>query len=120
MSLSEIMMLTISEIVGDFALKKYANTGSKSSLFVGLFGYTGVIIFLIISLHGSTVLMVNGAWDGVSACIESLSAYLFLGERFNDLSQYIGLVCIVVGLFLLKIPLKKENPLTLYKLFGGK
>jgi multidrug transporter EmrE-like cation transporter len=50
--------------------------------------------------------MVNAAWDGISAFVESLMAYLILGERFSDPNQYIGIGLIIVGLFFLKIPLK--------------
>ena len=56
MSVVEITMLSLTEIVGDFALKKYANGGTGFHLFVGVLGYIGVVIMLIISLKGSTVL----------------------------------------------------------------
>ena len=54
--------------------------------------------------------MVNGAWDGMSAVIESLAAYIFLGEMFHNYLQYIGLCIIIVGIFLLKIPLNRKYP----------
>jgi multidrug transporter EmrE-like cation transporter len=72
----------------------------------GILGYVGVIYFLIASLKGSNVLMVNAAWDGISALIESAAAFVILGERFSDPNQYIGLGLIVSGLFFLKIPLE--------------
>ena len=65
-----------------------------------------MIFFLIMSLKGSNVIMVNAAWDGVSALIESIAAYVVMGERFTDPNQYIGLGLIVSGLFFLKIPLE--------------
>lgn len=106
MSLYSIGLLSLTEIFGDFALKKYANEGGLSFLVYGLIGYVGVIYFLVQSLQGSSVLMVNAAWDGISAFIESLMAYLILGERFSDPNQYIGIGLIITGLFFLKIPLK--------------
>jgi multidrug transporter EmrE-like cation transporter len=106
MTLYSIGLLSITEIFGDFALKKYANEGGLAYLGYGILGYTGVVYFLIQALQGSSVLMVNAAWDGVSAFIESLMAYLVLGERFNDPNQYIGIGLIIIGLFFLKIPLK--------------
>jgi multidrug transporter EmrE-like cation transporter len=105
MSVYSIGLLSITEIFGDFALKKYANEGGLGFLGYGLLGYAGVIYFLVQSLKGSSVLMVNAAWDGVSAFIESLLAFLILGERFSDPNQYIGIGLIVIGLFFLKIPL---------------
>jgi multidrug transporter EmrE-like cation transporter len=106
MGLYNIGLLSISEIFGDFALKKFANDGGMKHLAYGILGYVGVIYFLIASLKGSNVLMVNAAWDGISALIESAAAFVILGERFSDPNQYIGLGLIVSGLFFLKIPLE--------------
>jgi multidrug transporter EmrE-like cation transporter len=50
--------------------------------------------------------MVNAAWDGISAFIESVLAFIVLGERFSDPNQYIGVGLIIVGLVFLKMPLK--------------
>ena len=60
MGLYTIGLLSISEIFGDFALKKFANDGGIKHL-----GYVGVIFFLIMLLKGSNVMMVNAAWDGI-------------------------------------------------------
>jgi multidrug transporter EmrE-like cation transporter len=106
MSLYSIGLLSLTEVFGDFALKKYANEGGLTFLVYGILGYVGVVYFLIKSLEGSSVLMVNVAWDGISAFIESLLAFIVLGERFSDPNQYIGVGLIVAGLFFLKIPLK--------------
>jgi multidrug transporter EmrE-like cation transporter len=51
-------------------------------------------------------MMVNAAWDGVSALIETFAAYFILGERLADPNQYIGIGLIVFGLFFLKIPIQ--------------
>ena len=64
---------------------------------------------LIISLQDSTVLMVNAAWDGTSALIGSVFAFIFLGERLDNYMQYVGILFIVSGLYLLKIPWKKQH-----------
>ena len=110
MSLPQIINLSIAEIIGDFAFKEYANKGGLIPLSIGIIGYIGVCIFLVIALQNSTVLLVNGAWDGMSALIESIAAYIILGERFDNYLQYIGIVFIVIGLYLLKIPLNKKHP----------
>lgn len=111
MSIAQIASLATVEVVGDFALKSYANDkGGLPMLGVGILGYIGVVVMLIVSLQDSTVLLVNGAWDGMSAIIESLAAMIFLGERFDNYLQYFGLVFIVIGLFLLKIPTDKARP----------
>lgn len=109
MSLPEIVILSMVEIIGDFGYKQFANKGGLVPFLTGTIGYMGTIIMLIISLQNSSVLLVNGAWDGISGVMESVAAYVFLGERFEDTSQYFGLLFISIGLFLLKIPLKKAK-----------
>jgi hypothetical protein len=63
MSFQQIVTLSLVEIIGDFALKEFANKGGILPFTIGIGGYIGVVYLLIISLQGSTVLMVNGAWD---------------------------------------------------------
>ena len=97
-----LILLSIFEIFGDFSLENYAHTSNLNSLFYGSSFYVGVVFFLIKSLKNSTILYVNGMWDGMSALLESLAAFIFLGERLNNINQYIGLILIIVGLFFLK------------------
>ena len=73
MSVYSIGLLSITEIFGDFALKKYANEGGLGFLGYGLLGYAGVIYFLVQSLKGSSVLMVNAAWVRVYRVIVGVS-----------------------------------------------
>ena len=110
MSVAQIVGLSTIEIVGDFGLKEFANKGGLIPFLFGIGGYMGVVLMLIVSLQGSTILMVNGAWDGISTIVNSLAAYIFLGERFESGIQYFGLLLIIIGLFLLKIPLTKAEP----------
>jgi len=109
MSLVQIFGLSITEIVGDVALKEYANNKGIFYLAIGIIGYIGVIILLIISLQDSTILIVNNSWDGMSSLLESIYAYVILGERFDDKFQYFGAFFIIIGLYLLKIPLSKKR-----------
>lgn len=109
MSLPQLAALTMVEIVGDYGLKEFANGGGWAYLATGLVGYIGVVVALIVNLQGSSILMVNNAWDGMSSVTESVFAYLILGERFEHWMQYVGLVMIMGGLFLLRIPWKKAN-----------
>ncbi len=116
MSYTEIGAIALTEIVGDFGYKKFANEGGINNFVIGTVGYIGVVFFLIKSLQGSTVLLVNSAWDGISAIIETIAAMVILGERLDDPQQYIGIVLIVAGLFFLKIPMKREHRFFLPKL----
>jgi multidrug transporter EmrE-like cation transporter len=72
------------------------------AFWLGILGYIGVVYFLIQSLRGSTILYVNGMWDGISSILISIAAFFYLGERFEDPMQYFGLLLITVGLFYLK------------------
>ena len=109
MSFETIIPLSIIETIGDFALESYANQGGLLPLSIGITSYMGVVYLLIQALKGSTVLMVNGAWDGINALIVSGSAYFILGERFTHFSQYVGLAFIIGGVYLLKIPIRKQK-----------
>jgi len=110
MSLPQIIGLSLVEIIGDYGLKEYANDKGLHFLGIGAAGYVGVIYLLVMSLQGSTILMVNNAWDGMSTILGSMFAFFILGERFDNYLQYVGIVLIIGGLFLLKIPLTKKHP----------
>lgn len=100
MNYIDIFFLALVETIGDFSLKEYANGGDLLFLMNGLIGYGSVVAFLVRSLRGSTVMMVNNQWDGMSSILESACAYLFLGERFQYTSQYLGILFILGGMCL--------------------
>ena len=97
-----ITLMSLVEILGDFAIEKYTHTWNLLDLGKGISLYGGVIFFLIKSLIGSNILYVNGMWDGISGLVESAAAYYFLGERLDRNTQYIGLGFIILGMFLMK------------------
>ena len=117
MSYIDLTALILTEIVGDFGFKEFADYGGINNFLIGTTGYIGVIYFLIRSLQGSQVLLVNAAWDGLSALLESLAAMIVLGERFNDPWRYFGILLIIVGLFFLKIPITGQHKFIFPKLF---
>jgi multidrug transporter EmrE-like cation transporter len=112
MSYQKLLPLCLSEIVGDIGYKEYANKGGMENFAMGTIGYIGVVYFLILSLRGSQLLLVNAAWDGLNALIESLAAMIILGERFDDPWKYFGVFLIICGLFFLKIPILSKQPST--------
>ena len=101
-----IVILSVVEIYGDFSLRFYAQTNNLMWLGHGVAGYIGVIYFLIQSFKFKNVLYVNGMWDGVSGIIESVASYVILGDRLEKTSEYIGLVLIIAGVFLMKNGIK--------------
>jgi multidrug transporter EmrE-like cation transporter len=117
MSYVDIVFLSFAEIVGDFGYKEFANKGGIKNFSIGTMGYVAVVYCLIKSLQGSSILLVNAAWDGISALIESLAAILILGERFSDPYKYIGVIFIIIGLFFLRLPLVNEHKFIFPKFF---
>ena len=99
---SSVVLLSVVEIYGDFALRFYAQTNNIAYLFHGIAGYVGVVFFLLQSLRHGNVLYVNGMWDGISSILESAAAYVVLGDRLEKPIQYVGLGLTVIGIFLLK------------------
>ncbi len=102
MSLATIGAMSLAEIVGDFGFKSFARTGSLFGFAQGTTGYVAIVYFLIKCLKSGNVLYVNGMWDGVSALLESLAAYFILGERLTKPTEYLGLVLIIAGIFMLR------------------
>jgi multidrug transporter EmrE-like cation transporter len=117
MSYLDIGALCLTEIIGDFGYKEFANKGGIKNFAIGTVGYVGVIYFLIKSLQGSQVLLVNAAWDGFSALVESIAAIVVLGERFDDPWKYFGIFLIIAGLFFLRMPIVNENKFIFPKFF---
>jgi multidrug transporter EmrE-like cation transporter len=97
-----IILLSLVEIYGDFALRFYAQTNKATYLMHGLLGYAGVVYFLIQSLRMDNLLYVNGMWDGVSGILNSAAAYTILGDRLKNWTQYLGLGLIIGGILLMK------------------
>ena len=94
--------MSIVEIYGDFSLRFYAQTNKLFWLGHGILGYIGVVWFLIQSFKFKNVLYVNGMWDGVSCITESIASYIFLGDRLERSSEYLGLILIICGVALMK------------------
>ena len=102
MSLSDLVALSAIEVFGDFNLRWYAEPNRPLYLGYGVLGYAGVVFYLIKCLRSGNVLYVNGMWDGISGVIESLAAYVVLGDRLEKPGQYLGLLLTTVGIYLLR------------------
>ena len=84
MGFENIVLLSVVEIFGDFNLRWYAQSNQFSYLVSGIVGYIGVIYYLVKSLRVDNVL------------------YVALGDRLGKPIQYVGLVMIIAGTYLLK------------------
>lgn len=101
--IASIILISIIEFIGDSNFKIFARTNDYTSLIIGSIAYIVLVAFLVITLRLSNVIYVNGLWDGVSALIESLLAYLVLKETLSNGYQYAGLGLVIVGIFFLNL-----------------
>ena len=95
------------EIFADFNLRWYSQTNATKYLYSGIGGYVGVVFFLIRAFRTDNVLYVNSLWDGLSGIIESVAAYVLLGDRLKSNQQYVGLFLTIAGVILLKMDITK-------------
>jgi multidrug transporter EmrE-like cation transporter len=103
MSLADVFLMSFFEVIGDFGFKGVARAPNIQSWSQGLFGYAGIIYYLIKSLRVGNVTYVNGMWDGISGILETAAAYFIFGEALNTKSQYLGIILIAAGLTMLKM-----------------
>jgi multidrug transporter EmrE-like cation transporter len=96
-----IFLLSFCEFIGDWNLKKFARNNNYNDLFIGLIMYILIIFILIKCFQKSNLIYVNGLWDSISAVLTVSFAYIFLGERLSNKSQYIGIFLILCGIILL-------------------
>ena len=102
MAFLDIVTLSLVEIFGDFNLVWYVQTNQIEFLYKGILGYVGVVYFLVQALRGGNLLYVNGMWDSLSTVFTSIASFVLLGDRLRTNSQYLGLILIIIGIYLLK------------------
>ena len=101
MSVETVLMMSLSEIFGNFHLKNYAASNKHHNLMCGLLGYCGVLYFLIRSFTiGGSLLLVTALWEGMITVLGVLVGYFVLGERFKHPVQWLGLVLALLAVFL--------------------
>ena len=72
--------------------------------------YNIVLVYMLIHiLKYSNVLQMNIQWDAMSVILESLLAYLLLGEVFSEPTQWIGFFLIITGLIVMNIGKSSYN-----------
>lgn len=96
-----IVLISVIEYIGDSNFKIYTRTNNKFNLYLGISIYLIMIGFVISALRSANVAYVNGMWDGTSALIETLLAFILLHESFSNNIQYLGLLLIICGIFAL-------------------
>jgi multidrug transporter EmrE-like cation transporter len=100
-TISFIVFASLIEYFGDSSLKYYARTSELKYLILGINFYLVIVGILVYILKYINVSYMNLAWDGSSAILETLLAFLIMGERLNNNIQYLGGIFIVIGMFCL-------------------
>lgn len=96
-----ILLLSLTEFIGDSNFKFYARTDKSMYLFIGIIAYIFVVKFLIMALKQSNLLFVNMYWNGIESITETLLAYFILRERLTNWKQWLGFISISAGIFFL-------------------
>lgn len=99
----DIFTVSLLEYVGDSSFKLYGKDKHKPYLYLGLFSYGVVIYMLIHILEYSNVIQMNIYWDAVSAILETILAYYLLKESLTGVTQYVGFILIILGLFFMSL-----------------
>jgi len=73
----------------------------------GVVSYLSMMWFLVYILKNTNVAYMNLQWDGLSIIIETVLAFILLGETLSNPAQYTGAIMMIIGILLLnygKIP----------------
>jgi multidrug transporter EmrE-like cation transporter len=98
-----VVAMVVIEIFADVQLRFYATTDKIIHLVAGLLGYVGILWYFISALRIDNVLYVNALWDGFSHILESAFAYVVMGDRLKHPGEYVGLVMVLGGTYLMRI-----------------
>jgi multidrug transporter EmrE-like cation transporter len=93
-------LLSTIEIVGDYALKRYALGASWPFLALGTGIYLSLVGVLVWLFKTLGLAITNSYWDGTSNIISMVVAACFLNETYT-LKQWIGMGIVGLGLFLI-------------------
>jgi multidrug transporter EmrE-like cation transporter len=105
-----VVAMVIIEIFADFQLRFYAVSDKFIHLGAGLLGYAGVLYYFIQALRLENVLYVNAYWDGFSHILESVAAYVLLGDRLGNTGQWVGFILVMVGTYMMRYYRLTQSP----------
>lgn len=100
MVLSQILAMGVTETYANMNLKEYATNGKKSCLAIGILGWALVIYLLIKSFRTHNLMHVSILWEFAITIFTAASAYFILGERFTSWLQWLGVILVFVGAYL--------------------
>ena len=98
-----IILASLFEYGGDASFKLFNKYNSYWWLFFGILCYIVLIGFIIMILKYANVMHMNISWDVISIIIETILAYLLLGEVLRGFNQYFGFFLIILGLVFMNL-----------------
>lgn len=98
-----IIIASLLEYLGDSNFKFYARNYENKFLVYGAMSYMVMIYVLIRILQHSNVMYMNLNWDAFSIVLETIFAYIVLGETLDNKYQFTGFIFIICGIILLNI-----------------
>jgi multidrug transporter EmrE-like cation transporter len=98
-----ILFASLLEYLGDSNFKFYARENENKYLIYGGGSYILMVYILIKILRYSNVMYMNIMWDATSIILETVLAYILLGEYLDNRYQMTGFIFIVAGIILLNV-----------------
>jgi len=95
-----IGIVVLLELVGDTALREYAQKGDTMALALGVGTYNYMLSWWIAALKTRPLAMANAQWDGWSSLATALYCQFALKEQLTT-RQWIGAYSVALGLLLL-------------------
>ena len=98
-----IIFASLVEYGGDASFKLFNKYNSYGWLLLGIICYVILIGFLIDILKYANVMHMNISWDVISIILETLLAWLLLGEALRGFNQYFGFFLIFTGIIFMNL-----------------
>lgn len=94
------VLLTLSESVGDYALKIFATNGSKAMLGLGMGVYAWLAVLLGWLFKFNGLAITNAFWDATSNVLTMFMGTVLFKETYT-IRQWVGMVAVTLGIALM-------------------
>jgi len=101
MVIPQILAMGAAETYGNYNLKNYAFTNKNHHLVKGILAWALVLYILVQSFKNYNMMHVSMLWEFSITMFTVLTAYFVMGERFTNWKQWIGVLIIFLGAWLI-------------------
>lgn len=92
MTVLNVLLMTVSELIGNTHLKWFSDGGPHKNLMVGVLAYMAVIFFLIKSFSSKSMMWTCIMWEAMIVIGGAAVAYFVFGEKFTHWIQWLGIL----------------------------